>query len=208
MAQTGLLPHDEVSVLALDLDGVLHPGNTAVLVDFSRPLWQLALQLRTQGRFVWLPQLERALHGSAVRVLVHSTWRRALPDSAFQDLLGPEVGLRLISTDRWFSHEERRAMSHALYIEQALQVFEEEVGLKVRSLCVLDDRPEMFEGECWRLQQRFACEFVWVDGSRGLSDEAAWGRLVAWSQAQTALCPQQPDGVFEEESLSVLGRTP
>lgn len=208
MARTNLLNHGEASVLALDFDGVLHPANTAVLVDFSCPPWQLSLQLRTQGRFVWLPHLERALQGSPVRVLVHSTWRQALPDAAFKELLGQEVGARLINTDRWFSREERCAMSHALYIEQALQIFEEETGLKVRSLCVLDDRPEMFEAERLRLERRFACEFIWADGSRGLGDEATWRQLAAWVQAQVPFCSQQSDGLLEEQSLSVLGHAP
>lgn len=208
MAATNSMSNDGAAVLALDFDGVLHPGNSAVLVDFSRPLWQLALQLRTQGRFVWLPHLEQALEGSPVRVLVHSTWRRALPDSAFQELLGPEVGSRLISTDRWFSREDRRAMSHALFIEQALQTFEEETGQTVSALCVLDDRPEMFEGEIWRLEQRFVCEFVWVHPEKGLGDEGARRRLGAWARALAPGCFLHAGEQPEDAPLSVFGRAP
>ena len=169
------------AVLALDFDGVLHPAGDAVFVDFSRPAWELSMQLRTQGRFVWLDQLREALEGTNVHVLVHSTWRRRLTDATMRELLGPEVGSRLIMTDHWIDPQRRRDLSHAGYIYEALSIWQEQVGA-LESLCVLDDRPELFvsDGELLRLWHP---TYIWTSSDRGLNDASVQQILRDWATA-------------------------
>lgn len=180
-------------VLALDFDGVLHPADDAVLANFSAPPWQLAVQMRAQGRFVWLPQLEEAMYGSAARVLVHSTWRRRLSDRALQEILGPEVGSRMIVADAWIDPRQRQDLTHAAYIHEALTAWQEVEGVTVQSLCVLDDRPELFLADA-DLLKTWPVMHIWTDGAKGISDEGVQRLLRGWVMAHGACAmPEESD---------------
>lgn len=168
------------AVLCLDFDGVLHPADDAVLIRFEAPTWQLALQLRTQGRLVWLTELEQALQGTQARILVHSTWRQRLSDAALRELLGESLGERLLQTDHWIEPQARQALPHCAYIREALQAYTDTTGQPVASLCIVDDRPQLFED--WTLLQPWSPTCVWVNGATGLSDTAARAQLRAWAQ--------------------------
>jgi len=56
-----------LNVLSLDFDGVLHPANDSVLLDLRAQPWQIALQAKTQKRFVWMPVLMDILDGATSR---------------------------------------------------------------------------------------------------------------------------------------------
>lgn len=184
------------SVLALDFDGVLHPADDAVLANFSAPPWQLAVQMRSQGRFVWLPQLEQALQGSTARVLVHSTWRRRLSDRALQEILGHEVGSRMILTDAWIDPRQRQELTHAAYIHEALLAWQEVEGVTVQSLCVLDDRPELFLADA-DLLKGWPVMHIWTDGAKGISDEGVQRLLRGWVMAHGACAMPEEGGAAQ-----------
>lgn len=167
-------------ILCLDFDGVLHPADCHVLLDFSAPGWQLATQARTQGLLRWTPALQAALAGSDAKILVHSTWRYRASDSAMQELLGPELAPRVISTDRWISPQERESLSHAAYIDLALGTWQEVEGLQVKSVCVLDDRPAMFQENEEQLSA-WAPEFIWTTPALGLSEARIQAALSQWT---------------------------
>ena len=169
-------------ILCLDLDGVLHPADCRVLLDFSAPGWQLATQARTQGLLRWTADLEAALAGSDAKILVHSTWRRRTSDQAMRELLGPELGPRVISTDRWISPQERESLSHAAYIDLALNTWQEIEGWKIESVCVLDDRPSMFQEDA-HLLTSWNPQFIWTNPALGVSDAGTQDALSQWTSA-------------------------
>lgn len=169
-------------ILCLDLDGVLHPADCRVLLDFSAPGWQLATQARTQGLLRWLPELEVALAGSDAKILVHSTWRRRASDQALRELLGPELAPRVISTDRWISPQEREALSHAAYIDLALNTWQEVERWKIESVCVLDDRPSMFQEDA-HLLTSWNPQFIWTNPALGVSQASIQLALSQWTSA-------------------------
>ncbi len=165
-------------ILSLDFDGVLHPAADAVHVDFTRPAWQIALQLRTQRRFIWAEALARALEGSDVAILIHSTWRSRLSDAAMREILGEPLGSRIINADRWIAPQLRASLPHAAYIDQVLQAYVADGGA-CDSLCVIDDRPQMFEQDR-HLLERWGAIYLWTDPNRGLSDDEVIQSLRRW----------------------------
>lgn len=173
-------------VLALDFDGVLHPATGAVFVDFSQPAWQLIVQLRTQGRFVWVPHLEQALRGSDAQILIHSTWRRRVPDVVLRQFLGEALASSVIVADHWIEPSLRRELSHAAYIAQVLQAYQDVRGVVVNRLCVVDDRPQLFREDA-HLLQPWQPHFIWVDGEQGLSSAAARQALHGWAHQDVCL---------------------
>lgn len=180
-------------VLALDLDGVAHGAADPIFADFRRPqpAWQLSVQLRAQGRLVWLGRLVEALGDSPVRILVHSTWRRRLSDRDLREILGPEIGDRMIITDGWMSPEDRVNFSHSRYIHEALTAWREIEGVEIGSLCVIDDRPELFSGaQDEALLAPWMPRHIWTDGARGLSDDETFGQLRDWVISSPSRVPE------------------
>lgn len=165
-------------ILCLDIDGVLHPADCKVLLDFNAPGWQLAMQARTQGLLRWSNDLGRCLQGTQVQVLVHSTWRRRASDRVLQELLGSDLGHRVIIAQ--VSPEERVSLSHAAYIDSALRALEC-MGLHADSVCILDDRPALFEEDC-ALLEAWSPLHIWTDGALGLSDARIQAQLSQWAR--------------------------
>lgn len=169
-------------ILALDFDGVLHPAEDAVFVDFSRPAWELSMQLRAQGRFAWMEHLVEVLQDSDVRVLVHSTWRRRLSDRDIREIVGPEIGDRMILMDQWIEPPRRRELSHAGYIHESLTILREEQGMEPSALCVLDDRPELFAHDA-SLLSAWRPMHIWTHGATGIQDSMVQRLLSGWVAA-------------------------
>jgi len=209
-------------ILCLDIDGVLHPSDCKVLLDFNAPAWLLATQARTQGLLRWTDQLNQCLQGSDVRLLVHSTWRRRASDRALQELLGPELGGRIIVTDAWISPQDRVNMSHAAYISSVLEIASEqslgkqaaEGGVEgdvegegtarhAYSVCILDDRPALFD-EDRPLLDAWAPLFVWTDGGVGISDSRIQAHLAQWVH-KSHQEPHQESGVSDHDQAPVSG---
>lgn len=163
-------------ILALDFDGVLHPGDDKIHFDRDArmPIWQFEIAMKAQGRFVWLPILEDALRDCDLSIVVHSTWRRFFSDSDFRHLLGPELGSRLINLD---GQIENRLNSNA--DEYLMQVIDFVQPLDV---CVLDDRPEFFsDGQVAAWIAANAGELIWTSPQTGLSNPTVNAQLGLWA---------------------------
>jgi hypothetical protein len=194
-----------------------------VLLDFQSPGWLLATQARTQGLFRWHPLLHDALNGTDVQLLVHSTWRRRCSDRVLQDLLGQDLGPRVIVADYWVSPEDRINLSHAAYIEQVLLAWQDnnrvgrpesahadeplgESCSEALSLSILDDRPNLF-GDVSRLDA-YAPVMIWTDPDLGISEVSIQQRIAEWAKAP----PGAADGVVCAHPCSgdekVYGSTP
>jgi len=181
-------------VLCLDIDGVLHPSDCRVLLDFHSPGWLLAAQARTQGLFRWSALLNEALHGTDARLLLHSTWRRRCSDRVLQELLGPDLAPRVIVADYWVSPDDRIHLSHAAYIEQVLRAWQEngggmdnrchdarEGGQEALCLSVLDDRPNLFRDDMDRLDA-YAPAMIWTNPALGISEPSIQQRVSQWAR--------------------------
>ena len=165
-----------MKLLCLDLDGVMHPANDAIQLNraaagmISGPM--LSAQMKSQGRFVWLPHLRAALEGSQdLQILIHSTWRSIYADRVMRDLL-EDLSHLVVSTDGQF--ENRADMTHDEYIAAACELVNPEEVL------VIDDRPEMFNGGLVGLLNA-RLRFLWCDPERGLSDPATSSQLHTWA---------------------------
>ncbi len=166
----------KMKLLSLDFDGVTHPGHDTIHFDPNRaaamPGPILLAQLKAQGRFVWVPQLIESLRGSEnVAILIHSTWRRRMPDRTLRDFLG-EAGSRVIILDGQI--EGRESMTHDEYVAAACQIIEPDEVL------VIDDRPELFSGGLIK-SLSIPVNFVWCDPTTGLSDARATAALHEWA---------------------------
>lgn len=127
-----------MNLLCLDFDGVLHPANDAILLNFraNAPAWEIALALKAQRRFIWSPLLESAIADSDVKIIIHSTWRKKFSDASMKQFLPAELSSRVIALDGQI--ECRETAPSDVYLAEALEL------LAPTSACVLDDRPEFF----------------------------------------------------------------
>jgi len=164
-------------ILCLDIDGVLHPADRKVLLDFNAPGWLLSTQARSQGLFCWVDELNRCIEGTDVQLLVHSTWRRRVSDRVLQDLLGPDLAPRTIVT--WMNPDDRITLSHAAYINSVLKA-QQEGGVSTQRICVLDDRPDLFE-EDQTMLEAWSPVYIWAEGATGLSDPLIQTQLTQWT---------------------------
>lgn len=163
-------------VLALDFDGVLHPGGDAIYINGGRdlPMWQVEIAMRVQGRFVWMQLLEQALDRSDVAIVIHSTWRRRFSDAQLKQLLSPELARRVVNLDGQISC--RNDGTSEEYLMEAMSV------LQPDSLLVLDDRPDFFSQGLIRSWLDSAHgEMVWVDPNRGLTTPGVQCRIASWA---------------------------
>lgn len=166
-------------LLGLDIDGVLHSARDPVhLADISsprrRPMWQIEVALKTQGRFVWCDYLEQALKYSDVGIVIHSTWRQLFSDVELKSLLPPGLARRVVVLDDRIPG--RSQLSPEAYLCAALKL------LDPCSVMVLDDRPEMFEQgrvQAWIADNHG--ELTFVDHGRGISDPLVQQRIASWA---------------------------
>lgn len=81
-------------ILFLDFDGVLHPAGLLGRAEPQLPISSMISKLRL---FRWTPQLESALSGHEVYIVVTSSWTIFHSDRDLQEFLGP-AGHRLMRT--------------------------------------------------------------------------------------------------------------
>lgn len=164
------------SVLALDFDGVLHPGGDAIHVASGKnlPMWQVEVALRTQGRFVWCEFLENALGDADVGIVIHSTWRRRFSDAELKQLLPESLRRRVLTLDGQI--QSRMQGTADEYLHEVLEYVQPE------SLMVLDDRPEFFEQGLVRAWlNKHQGQMIFLDPQIGISDISARAAVSAWA---------------------------
>lgn len=130
-----------------------------LFVDFDGVLHPANAETQAE-RFCWLPLLEELLATHKdVAVVVHSTWRYEYRDEELRALLG-KVG-------ELFAGGAPRGPR-----EQAIESVLQANKGRVNSYLVLDDAPNEFtQGKL---------NTVFVDGLRGISDEAAQKAISDW----------------------------
>ncbi|MHB1201307.1 MAG: HAD domain-containing protein [Polaromonas sp.] len=166
-----------MNLLSLDFDGVLHRASDSVLLNFreNAPAWEMEIALKAQSRFVWAPYLVEAIGDRDVAIIIHSTWRKRYEDATMKHFLPPEVASRVISLDGQIAG--RKTLSGDDYLLAALDL------IAPSSLCVLDDRPDFFEGgkvQMWLSQNHG--RFVWCEPDVGLQSAHVREEIIAWSR--------------------------
>ena len=166
------------TILCLDFDGVLHRASDAIHVassPTSGPL--LAVQMKAQGRLVWLDHLVDLLaERHEVGILVHSTWRRKFDQATLAHLLG-ELSDRVIQPPAYFVDLSAPAPE---FIRQSLDWINESrreanvPELTLDELVIVDDRPEFFASD-----EGVASRLLLTDPNRGLSVAHTRVRLAA-----------------------------
>ncbi|VTU44004.1 HAD domain-containing protein [Variovorax sp. RA8] len=170
------------TILCLDFDGVLHRASDAIHVangPTSGPL--LAVQMKAQGRLVWLDHLVDVLaERPDVAILVHSTWRRKFDQVTLAHLLG-ELGDRVLQPPGYFVDLSAPAPE---FIRQSLEWVNESrreahvAELTLDEIVVIDDRPEFFASD-----EGVASRLLLSDPNQGLSVAQTRGRLAAMLDA-------------------------
>lgn len=166
-----------MKLLSLDFDGVLHSATDPVLLNFrpDTPAWQLEVALKAQGRFVWAPELARALECCEdVAVIIHSTWRRRFDDQTMKSFLPDDIRRRVIVLDGQID----RRLDADQYVEAALEL------IAPQTVCVIDDRPEFFSGgRVLRWMEANAGEFLWCEPQHGLTESNVMQGLLHWCKS-------------------------
>ena len=170
-------------VLSLDIDGVLHPANLSAELHFEAPGPLLCAQAQQQGLLCWAQRLQEALSNHPdINILFHSTWRTRARDRVLSELLDPAIRPQVMVTDMWIEPTVRRCASHSVYIHSTLEAWLD-ISATARdevNLCVIDDRPELFEADA-EVLQAWRPHFIWAVPERGLSDEDTYAKLLAWA---------------------------
>lgn len=144
------------------------------------PVWQLEIALKAQSRFVWAPLLARVVSDTDVAVVIHSTWRKRFSDATMKHFLPPEVASRIISLDGQIPGREY--LTGDDYLMAAIEL------IAPTSVCVLDDRPDMFSGgkvKSWIDQNNG--RFVWCNPDKGIQEGQTLQALNAWCHADPSL---------------------
>lgn len=166
------------TILCLDFDGVLHRASDAIHLasgPTSGPL--LAVQMKAQGRLVWLDSLVEILADRPdVAILVHSTWRRKFDQATLAHLLGT-LQDRVLQPPAYFVDLNAPAPE---FIRQSLEWVNESrreahvADLTLAEIVVIDDRPEFFASD-----EEVAQRLLLTEPNQGLSVPHLRGRLAA-----------------------------
>lgn len=120
-----------MTLLSIDIDGVLHDLDTAYSVNDSR---QPIAELLAAGLFAQAQALEDVLaRHQAVKILVHSSWRLACTPDRIRELLGP------------LGHRMRGVTSPSITAREASILARLRTWRVPRHrLVILDDEPKLF----------------------------------------------------------------
>ncbi len=150
-------PHN---VIFLDIDGVLHraprPGDLTIA---TAGLSELSEERPDLGG--WSRHLADALHGHACEIIVHSSWRAYMSESALRTFLPASIRHRFLGVTPPGHEREPSILSAA----SAMKLLDEE-------LLVIDDELEHFH----ELRHRL----VVCDPEMGLTTPGVAAEIAAW----------------------------
>ena len=148
----------KIRALFLDFDGVLHPPRA--IAGATPPLTPAQIRAGWPQTFEHLPLLATLLKGHHnIAVVVSSSWRLYLDESALADLLSP--------LKPWFAGAVNQRV-----VRRDLAILEWLDQHAITDFVVLDDVARFFEGS-WP-------SLILCNSALGLSDPQAQKRLQQW----------------------------